>query len=240
MHPALLAAGAKADVDVGEPEHYFLEGMGDGRHLRCPFEQALNEAQMGCAIAISEKPIVTDSDEALGQGVEEKAVDKVHRSEGGLFEDVVLPVFVSEADHAVFKSQEAAVGDSDAVGVTGQILQDMLRVRDGVPYADNPRVLVELAFKVGVSLFKVEVCTLSASPEVIEELATKDQGEGFLVEQIVLFAWNPAFALCAQGTSGDQAVQMEVRFELLIPGMQDSDKAQGPTQFILPKLDQGL
>jgi len=75
---------------------------------------------------------------------------------------------------------------------------------------------------------------------VIDELATKDQGEGFLVEQIVLFACNPAFALCAQGTSGDQAVQMKVRFELLIPGMQDSDKAQGAAQFLPPKLDQGF
>jgi hypothetical protein len=33
---------------------------------------------------------------------------------------------------------------------------------------------------------------------------------------------------------------MEVRFELLIPGMHDSDKAQGPAQFLPPKLDQGL
>jgi len=33
---------------------------------------------------------------------------------------------------------------------------------------------------------------------------------------------------------------MEVCFELLIPGMQDSDKAQGPAQFLLSKLDQGL
>jgi len=92
----------------------------------------------------------------------------------------------------------------------------------------------------GAGLFKVQVSPLSGLPEVIEELATKDQGEGFLVEQIVLFAWNPAFALCAQGPSGDQAVQMKVRFELLIPGMQDSDKAQVPAQFLPCKLDQGF
>ncbi len=195
---------------------------------------------MGGAITVSQKPIVADSDEALGQGVEEEAVDKLHRAEGGLFEDIVLPVFVPEADHAVFKINEATVGDSDAVGVTGQILQDMLRIGDGVPHTDNPRVLVELGFKLGVGLFKVQVSTLSASSEVIDDLAPKDQGEGFLVEQIVFFAWNPVFALCAQGTSRDQAVQMEVRFELLIPGMQDSDKAQGPAQFLLTKLDQGF
>jgi hypothetical protein len=182
LHSAFLAARAKGDVDTGEPEHHFLEGMSHSTHLRGPFEQALDEAQMGGAIAISQKPIVADSDEALGQGVEEKAVDKVHRAEGGLFEDIVLAVFVPEADHAVFKINEAAVGDSDAVGVTGQILQDILRVRDGVPHTDNPRVLVELGFKLGVGLFKVQVSTLSASSEVIDELAPKDQGEGFLVE----------------------------------------------------------
>jgi len=50
----------------------------------------------------------------------------------------------------------------------------MLRVRDGVPHTDNPLVLVELAFNLGVDLFKVQVSTLSASPEVVDELATKD------------------------------------------------------------------
>jgi len=214
--------------------------MGQGGHLRGPFEQALDEGQGGCALAVSQEPIMADSDEALGQGVEEKAVDKVHGADGSLLEGIVLSVFIPEADHAVFESQEAAVGDSDAVGITGQIVQDMLRVRDGGPHTDNPLVFVEFAFKLGAGLCKVQVSPLSGLPEVIEELATKDQGEGFLVEQIVLFTRDPAFALCAQGPSGDEAVEMEVRFELLIPGMQDSDKAQGAAQFLPCKLDQGF
>jgi len=72
----------------------------------------------------------------------------------------------------------------------------MLRIGDGVSHTDNPRVLVELGFKLGVGLFKVQGSTLSASPEVLDELAPKDQGEGLLVEQIVFFAWYPAFVLC--------------------------------------------
>ena len=102
-------------------------------------------------------------------------MDKVHRTEGGLFEDIVLPVFVPEADHAVFEIKEAAVGDSDAVGVTGQILKDVLRIGNGVPHTDDPLVFVKFAFKVGVGFFKVQVSTLSGSPELIDELATKDQ-----------------------------------------------------------------
>jgi len=119
LHPAFLAARAKGDVDVGKLEHHVLEGMSHSTHRRGPFEQALDEGQMGGAVAICQKPIVADSDEALGKGVEEKATDKLHRTEGGLLEDVVLAVFVPEADHAVFESEEAAVGDSDAVSVTG-------------------------------------------------------------------------------------------------------------------------
>jgi hypothetical protein len=193
--------------------------MGHGRHLRGRFEQALDEGQTGCALAVSQKPIMADSDEALGQGVEEKAVDKVHGADGSLLEDIVLPIFIPEAHHAVFEIKEATIGDSDAVGITGQILQDVLRIGDGVSHTDDPLVLVKLAFKLALSLFKVQGSTLSGSSEVLDELATKDQGEGFLVEQIGILARDPAFALCAQGTSGDQAVQMEVGFELLIPGM---------------------
>jgi hypothetical protein len=66
LHPAFFAARAKGDVDVGEPQHHFLEGMRQGRHLMGPFEQALDESQMGGAVAIRQKPIVADSDEALG------------------------------------------------------------------------------------------------------------------------------------------------------------------------------
>src|SRR5512137_1752821 len=109
---------------------------------------------------------MADSDEALGQGVEEKAVDKVYRAEGGLLEDIILPVFVSETDHAVFEIKEAAVGDGDAVGVTGQILQDMLRIGNGVPHTDDPLVFVELIVKLVVGLFGVQVSTLSGSPEL--------------------------------------------------------------------------
>jgi hypothetical protein len=66
LHPAFFAARAKGDVDVGEPEHHFPEGMSHSTHRRRPFEQALDEAQMGGAVAIGQKPIVADSDEALG------------------------------------------------------------------------------------------------------------------------------------------------------------------------------
>ncbi len=46
-------------------------------------------------------------------------MDKLHGAESGLLEDIVLPIFVSEAHHAVLEINKATVGDSHAVGVTG-------------------------------------------------------------------------------------------------------------------------
>jgi hypothetical protein len=74
---------------VGKSEHDFLEGMSHSTRRRGPFEQALDKAQMGGAIAISQKPIVTDSDEALGQGVEEKA----HVPKGAATNDPLVSEF---------------------------------------------------------------------------------------------------------------------------------------------------
>ena len=146
-------------------------------------------------------------------------MDEVHRTEGGLLEDIVLAIFVPETHHAILESKKATIGDSDAVGVASEILKDVLRIGDGVPHTDDPLVLIELAFKLVVGLFEVQVSTASGSSEVIDKLTTKDQGKGFLVEQVAILARDPAFALCAQGTTGYQAVQMKVGLELLIPGM---------------------
>jgi len=85
LHSAFLAAGTKGDVDPGEPEHYFLDRARACTHFRGHSKQALNEAQVGCAVAIGQEPIMADSDESLGQSVEEEPADKLNGTDGGLF-----------------------------------------------------------------------------------------------------------------------------------------------------------
>jgi hypothetical protein len=85
LHSAFLAAGTKGDVDPSKLEQDFLDRACACPHFRGHSEQALNKAQVGCTLAISQGPILADSDEALGQRVEQKAVDKLDGTDGGLF-----------------------------------------------------------------------------------------------------------------------------------------------------------
>jgi len=130
-----------------------------------------------------------------------------------------LPVFIPEAHHAVVKGKETTVGDSHPVSVPTEILEDVLRVGDRFPHTDDPLVPVELVFNLVIGLFNVQVSTPGGSSEVIHELATKNHGEGFLIEEVGILAWGPAFALCTEGPSGHQAVQVKVGLELLVPGV---------------------
>ena len=70
LHPALHTAGTQGDVDAGELEHDFLQGVGQFDQLRGHIEQAPDEVHIGSAVAIGQKAIVSDSDKAMGQGVQ--------------------------------------------------------------------------------------------------------------------------------------------------------------------------
>jgi hypothetical protein len=59
--------------------------VGDFEQLRGQFKQAADKVQIGCAVAVSEKAIMSDSDKALWQGVDQKPADKLKGADGGLF-----------------------------------------------------------------------------------------------------------------------------------------------------------
>ena len=81
---AFFAAGTECDVDTGELEHHFLKRGGHFEQLSGQFKQAADEGQIGCAVAIGQEAIVSDSDKAQGQSVEQKAADKLNGTDGGL------------------------------------------------------------------------------------------------------------------------------------------------------------
>jgi hypothetical protein len=74
-------------------------------------------------------------------------------------------------------------------------LKDVLRLFNGFTHTDDPFVFVESVFELPVLPLKAEISPVHSPCEVVDELAPKDQGEGFLVKQVVILAWDPAFAL---------------------------------------------
>ena len=61
-----------------------------------------------------------------------------------------------------------------------------------------------------------------------------------MIKQVGMLAGDPSFALCTQGASGNEAVEMNMGLELLIPGMQDGHKAQFAAKLLFTKSCQGL
>ncbi len=63
--------------------------------------------------------------------------------------------------------------------------------------------------------------------EKVEELTPEDDAEGFDTEEKVFTGGDKAVLIERQSTGRDKAVEVEVIPELLVPGMQDTDKAWG-------------
>jgi hypothetical protein len=103
--------------------------------------------------AVGEEAEVADADQAFGQNMDEKAAQELL---GGNGHDLVLAavsiVSPAEGDAMVLASHEAMVGDGDAMGIAGQVVENIfstaegwLGVNDPVLSAELPEEMVEAA-----------------------------------------------------------------------------------------------
>ena len=63
--------------------------------------------------------------------------------------------------------------------------------------------------------------------EKVEKLTLEDNTEGFATEEEVLTDGDPAVLIEREHSFWEEAMEVEVVLELLIPGVQDTDKAWG-------------
>ena len=91
------------------------------------------------SVAVGEQSEVADIDEACRQDVEQEATDELDRVEGHDAAAVVMSgVSPAEAHLSVFEAEEPSVGDGDAVGVAGQILQHIFGAAERRLGVDHP------------------------------------------------------------------------------------------------------
>src|SRR4051794_13634969 len=90
-------------------------------------------------MAIGEEAEVADAMEAIGQGVEEEAPDELARGQThGHDGAVAAVVFPGEGDVVLVAGHEAAVGDSDAMGVAAEIGKDLGGAAERLLGIDDP------------------------------------------------------------------------------------------------------
>src|SRR4029434_4573465 len=85
---------------------------------------------------------------------------------------------------------------------------------------------------------KEELVSSESAFEQVEELAAKDQAQGFNREQKVFAGRTPAFLIVRQSSSGDQTMEMKMIQQGLVPGMQHRDETDLSAQTSVAKINE--
>ncbi len=120
--------------------------------------------------------------------------------------------------------------------VSAEVLEEVLGRAERLFGVDAPRFFsqsFEQQAKVGgISqgsgfAWEAEFLLIEGLFEKVEELTAEDDAERFDTEEEVFAGGDKAVLIERQSTGRDKAVEVEVVLELLVPGMQDTDKAWG-------------
>src|SRR6266853_4854003 len=227
-----------AALAVGGRGYEGRRGFGRDRR-RCIEDFAATDKLSGLP-AIGQKAEVTDAHEPRGKHVEQEAPDEFPGIEGhGFLAAVVLAVPVEKSHAVVFDRQDSVIGDGDAVGIAAQILQYGFRRREGSFGIDDPLLFPDRGHEFlklgslsesGGSAGKAELVFAVSSGEVIEEFCAEDHAQGFDVKQEVRTGPDPPPPVETQRTARDQAVEMEVVPQSLLPSMKDRQESDSAVQ----------
>src|SRR3954452_16103186 len=217
-----------------------LGGSGRGRPvvrfgLARGLEERAGEGELGGPMAIGEEAEVADAMEAIGQGVEEEAPDELARGQThGHDGAVAAVVFPGEGDVVLVAGHEAAVGDSDAMGVAAEIGKDLggaaerlLGVDDPIdpPQAGEMACEVALIGERGQIPEEAQLPVLECGGEPLEEEPAEEAGKRLHGQEEVGPAMDPACAVRREAAAWDDTVQMGMMGERLAPRMQHGDGA---------------
>jgi hypothetical protein len=134
-----------------------------------------------CPHAIGQQPEVADAHEAGGNRVQQKPTEElisVQRHDAGPVGTSI--VLVLEGDRFIIHRHESSVGDGDAVGVAGQVLEHLLGAAEGRLGVDDPIVFdrcIQQPLEGIVALRADQLAALACAFEQIDELAAEDFGE---------------------------------------------------------------
>jgi hypothetical protein len=135
-----LAAGEPFDDQhdastVGTARSGWLGRIDAGRYA----EQLAATLQRSTPLAVGEESEMADANQASRQNVKQEAAQELM---SGNSHDLLLAavgiVAPSEGDAIVLEGHEAMVGDSDAMGVVGQVVENMFGATEGRLGVDHP------------------------------------------------------------------------------------------------------
>ena len=170
---------------------------------------------------------MSDADEALWNDVKEEALGEVRCAQSrGLSGSPLLSVLVTERDLAILIGKDAFFADGDSMRVATQVAQDLFRSSHGSLGVDNEFLSrrapqQEPSFVFGHAQTALHESRLKS----LEQLASKHFGKPPDGEEELQTRRDPQSPIKAQSSSGDDAVNVGVIPEQLIPGVENGDQA---------------
>ena len=104
-------------------------------------QESLAERQQSGATTVRQEAKRADANEAAGQHMQQEAAQEFWRREGHhSFVIAVGIISPAESDLVIGEGYQAMVGDSDAMGVAGEVAEDMMGTAEGWFGIDDPLV----------------------------------------------------------------------------------------------------
>src|SRR6516162_1471317 len=131
------------------------------------------------------------------------------------------------------------VGDGDAVGIAAEILQDVLGSAEGWFGVDDPVFAEERTQPGREELGMGERCEFSGQVQLTalegrlqagDELATKHASQYSNGKEEAWVGSNPAAVIKRESAGGDDTVDMGMKLEFLVPGMEHTEEADVGSQ----------
>lgn len=241
--PSVATNGAEGGIFAGEPETALGEGLPfwwrwrwlDLQHRAAAFEVLL-------LVAVAEKAEVSDTDESVGEHVQEESADEL----GGM--DLLgAPlaaspvVFVAEDDVIAFHAQQAFIGDRDAMGVACEVVDDGLRSAKRLLGEDDPVVGAELmeeglkadrVAEIFEGSVELELGPAVGAIEGVNERLGKERGEDTDVNKKLCVSRNPTVALDGRSRSLNDAMGVWVVGASGAPGVEDAGPADACSEML--------
>lgn len=84
-----------------------------------------------------------DFDKSIGQLMEQKPSDKLHRLDSALLDLFGFPILVGKGNLPIFKGDQPMIGYGDPMGVAAEIFKHVFGTFNGLLNVNDPRVRIK-------------------------------------------------------------------------------------------------
>jgi hypothetical protein len=231
------AHGSAAERAPGKGDGWlgFVAGVFSSVPIGRATKQFEAERQQLGSLADCEEAEVADADEAAWHEAQQEAAEElVSRQAHDALPVVVRGVSPAEADLDICEGDQPAVRDADAMGVSAEIAERVLGSAEGTLGVDDPVVTEqdsepcrEAAWFGNRGEVAVELDPAFAERGLLagDELAAEDASEHLDWQEERTARRDPAGMIRCKAAGGDDAVDMRMMLQPLVPGVEHAEEA---------------